>query len=238
MASPLVVKNPARWDKSETPPDKVILTITRAMQGMSHSNIEKLGKALCMGLKAYQSCFYWGFIKKRQKYGTLSKDFWVLLLHPKENMSKNIINALLFLYYWKRSRTDDWEENLTNMFHYSGNYLPRNTELSVNTCRVACPIYLFFEKIDKCSFASGFFVIALWKYKKTEFWSFGLVTDWCNKTGLRYFAKRKEKHMILTVTTVQKRYTGFMIYTKLNGWMELKVLSLKKQSERVGTGKK
>jgi hypothetical protein len=29
--------HPARWDKLETPPDKVILTITRAMQGMSHT---------------------------------------------------------------------------------------------------------------------------------------------------------------------------------------------------------
>ena len=29
-----------------------------------------------------------------------------------------------------------------------------------------------------------------------------------------------------------------MIYTKVDGWMELKVLSLKKQLERVGTGKK
>ena len=191
-----------------------------------------------MGLKAYQSCFYWGFIKKRQKYGTLSKDFLGFIVTPKEENVKKYNKCFAFLYYWKRSRTDDWEENLTNMFHYSGNYLPRNTELSVNTCRVACPINLVFEEIDKGSFASGFFVVALWKYKKTEFWLFGLVTDWCNKTGLRYFAKRKEKHMILTVTTVQKRYTGFMIYTKVDGWMELKVLSLKKQLERVGTGKK
>ena len=104
-----------------------------------HSNIEKLGKALCMGLKAYQSCFYWGFIKKRQKYGTLSKDFLGFIVTPKEENVKKYNKCFAFLYYWKRSRTDDWEENLTNMFHYSGNYLPRNTEWSVNTFRVACP---------------------------------------------------------------------------------------------------
>ena len=87
------------------------------------------------------------------------KTFWVLLLHPKENMSKNVIYALLFLYYWKRSRTVDWEENLTNMFHYSGNYLPRNTEWSVKACRVACPIFFLFWKIDKGSFTSGFVLL-------------------------------------------------------------------------------
>ena len=32
----LGVFHPARLDKLETPPEKVILTTTRAMQGMSH----------------------------------------------------------------------------------------------------------------------------------------------------------------------------------------------------------
>ena len=86
-------------------------------------------------------------------------------------MSKNIINALLFLYYWKRSRTVDWEENLTNMFHYSGNYLPRNTELSVDACRVDCHIFFFFFLIDKGSFASGF--VLLLQFENTRKRNFG-----------------------------------------------------------------
>ena len=108
-----------------------------------HKSVRIVFFCAAYGTESLSVLFSLGFYKKRQKYWTLSKEFWGLLLHPKENMSKNIINALLFLYYWKRSRTDDWEENLTNMFHYSGNYLPRNTEWSVNPCRVACPIYFF-----------------------------------------------------------------------------------------------
>ena len=80
-----------------------------------------------MGLKAYQSCFYWGFIKKRQKYGTLSKEFLGFIVTPKGEYVKKYNKCFAFFVLLEKKQNGRREENLTNMFHYSGNYLPRNT---------------------------------------------------------------------------------------------------------------
>ena len=146
-----------------------------------HKSVRIVFFCAAYGTESLSVLFLLGFYKKRQKYWTLSKEFWGLLLHPKENMSKNIINALLFLYYWKRSRTDDWEENLTNMFHYSGNYLPRNTEWSVKTCRVACS----FE--NRSQHSGPYCLLPQWS-KWPKFVSFHY---WCAPKGARGVKKSK-----------------------------------------------
>ena len=57
-------------------------------------------------------------------------------------------------------------------------------------------ITIIFDKFDKGSFASGFILLLQFEnnvcFKKTEFWSFGLVSDWCNKAGLRYLKKTQK----------------------------------------------
>ena len=49
-----------------------------------------------MGLEVYQSCFYWGFIKKRQKYGTFSKDILGFIVTPKGEYVKKYNKCFAF----------------------------------------------------------------------------------------------------------------------------------------------
>jgi hypothetical protein len=49
-----------------------------------------------MELEAYQSCFNWGFIKKKQKYRTLSKDFLGCFVTPQGEYVKKYNKCFAF----------------------------------------------------------------------------------------------------------------------------------------------
>ena len=92
-----------------------------------HKSVRIVIFCVAYGTESLSVLFLLGFCKKRQKYGTLSKEFLGFIVTPKGEYVKKYNKCFAFFVLLEKKQNGRREENLTNMFHYSGNYLPRNT---------------------------------------------------------------------------------------------------------------